>query len=82
MAKDYPKFLVSKVNNNKANCYYITHLLHPICLFKFKWKAVEGFTLEKVKDWGEPINTEELEVLYKRILQYASAQINMGNIVR
>ena len=82
MARNYPKFLTSHVNNVKMTGVFITHLLFPISLYLFEWKAAQGFTLTRIENWGDDALESDYTKVYDRMKEYVTNEINTGKIIR
>lgn len=82
MARDYPKFLTSHVNNSKMTGVFITHLLFPVSLYLFEWKVPQGFTLSRVENWGDEAQENDYTKVYDRMKEYVTNEINTGKISR
>ncbi|MBC7509374.1 MAG: hypothetical protein H7320_11610 [Ferruginibacter sp.] len=61
---------------------FITHLLFPISLYLFEWKATQGFTLTRIEKWGDDATESDYNKVYERMKEYVTNEINTGIITR
>ena len=80
MARKYPRFLLSHVVDGKSTGIFITHLLHPICLFKFEWKQPQGYTFIHLDDWGEEVSALNLQEISEALKSFITKEIVAGRL--
>ena len=80
MARKFPRFLLSNVVDGKSTGIFITHLLHPICLFKFEWKQPQGYTFEQIDNWGHPMELTKLQEISEEVKSFITKEIVAGRL--